>query len=49
MGDSSLVFSTESCATCPECEKTIDECSCNPSSKVSFDLFEMFIYKLSYF
>ena len=32
MGDSSLVYSTESGTTCPECEKSIDECSCNPSA-----------------
>ena len=32
MNDSSLVYSTESGATCPECEKSIDECSCNPSA-----------------
>ena len=31
MGDSSLVYSTETGATCPECEKSIDQCSCNPS------------------
>ena len=32
MNDSSLVYSTESGATCPECEKSIDECSSNPSA-----------------
>ena len=32
MGDSSLVYSTETGATCPECEKSIDQCSCNPSA-----------------
>ena len=32
MGDSSLVNSTETGTTCPECEKTIDQCSCNPSA-----------------
>ena len=32
MSDSSLVYSTESGTTCPECEKSIDECSCNPSA-----------------
>ena len=32
MGDSSLVYSTESGTTCPECEKSIVECSCNPSA-----------------
>ena len=26
MGDSSLVYSTETGATCPECEKSIDQC-----------------------
>ena len=32
MGDSSLVYSTDTGATCPECEKSIDQCSCNPSA-----------------
>ena len=32
MDDSSLVYSTETGTTCPECEKTIDQCSCNPSA-----------------
>ena len=32
MGDSSLVYSTETGATCPECEKSIDQCICNPSA-----------------
>ena len=32
MNDSYLVYSTESGATCPECEKSLDECSCNPSA-----------------
>ena len=32
MGDSSLVYSTETGATCPDCEKSIDQCSCNPSA-----------------
>ena len=32
MGDSSLVYSTETGATCPECEKSIDQCSWNPSA-----------------
>jgi len=27
MGDSSLVYSTDTGATCPECEKSIDQCS----------------------
>ena len=31
MGVFSLVYSTETGATCPECEKSIDQCSCNPS------------------
>ena len=33
MNDSSLVYSTESGAICPKCEKALDECSCNPSAK----------------
>ena len=32
MSNSSLVYSTETGATCPECEKSIDQCSCNPSA-----------------
>ena len=32
MGDSSLVYSTDTGATCPECEKSIDQCSLNPSA-----------------
>ena len=32
MGYSSLVYSTETGATCPECEKSIEQCSCNPSA-----------------
>ena len=32
MSDSSLVYSTESGTTCSECEKSINECSCNPSA-----------------
>ena len=32
MGDSSLVYSSETGATCPKCEKSTDECSCNPSA-----------------
>ena len=31
MSYSSLVYSTETGVTCPECEKSIDQCSCNPS------------------
>ena len=32
MSNSSLVYSTETGATCPECEKSIDQCICNPSA-----------------
>ena len=32
MGDSSLVYSTETGATCPKFEKSIDQCICNPSA-----------------
>ena len=32
MGDYSLVYSTETGVTCPECEKSIDQCICNPSA-----------------
>ena len=32
MGDSSLLYSTDTGATCPECEKSIDQCSSNPSA-----------------
>ena len=32
MKDSSLVYSTESGAICPACEKPHDECTCNPSA-----------------
>ena len=31
MSYSSLVYSTETGVTCPECEKSIDQCSCNHS------------------
>ena len=30
MGDSSLFYSTETGATCTECEKSIDQCSKHP-------------------
>ena len=32
MKDSSLVYSTESGAICPACEKPHDGCTCNPSA-----------------
>ena len=32
MSYSSLVYSTETGVTCPECEKSIDQCICNPSA-----------------
>ena len=31
MSNSSLVYSTETGVICPEYEKSIDQCSCNPS------------------
>ena len=32
MSYSSLVYSTETGVTCPECEKSIDQCICNSSA-----------------
>ena len=38
MVDSSLVYSTETGTTCPELEKSIDQCSCNPSTNPKDEL-----------